>query len=175
MLNSSSPTLHLSWINNITTQPTRFPTNHPTNPPITTDDPSKRYCGYNWKHVSDTCLSAIPCPLGDAQGVCPSGMTCIAETPCSDSNYLDMLKEKEKQNGSSGGVISSPINVPVPSPQVSTTDNNKPTPSFISSSTISNNNVGLSSMLYQNPQGNKYFCGTNYDEVTSQCQTLLWL
>jgi len=158
-------TLHLSWIN-ITTQPTRFPTNHPTNPPVKGDDPNKRYCGYNWNHVSDTCLSATPCPLGFAQGVCPSGMTCIAETPCSDSNYLDMLKEKEKQNGSSSGVISSPINVPVPSPQVITNNNNKPTPSFISSPTVNNNNNGGS---YTNPQGNKYFCGTNYNEVTSQC------
>ena len=76
-----------------------------------------------------------------------------------------MLKEKEKQNGSSGGVISSPINVPVSSPQVTTNNNNKPTPSFISSPTVNNNNGGL----YQNPQGNKYFCGTNYNEVTSQC------
>jgi len=91
-------------------------------------------------------------------------MTCIAETPCSDSSYLDTLREKEKQNGSSSGVISSPINVPVPSPQV-ITNNNKPTPSFISSPTVNNNNGGS----YTNPQGNKYFCGTNYNDVTSQC------
>ena len=119
---------HLPYIT-LSIQPTRFPTNHPTNPPITTDDPTKRYCGYNWKHVSDTCLSATPCPLGFAQGVCPSGMTCIAETPCSDSSYLDMLKEKESSsaNDGSSGVISSPINVPVSSPQVITNNNNKPT------------------------------------------------
>jgi len=100
-------------------------------------------------------------------------MTCIAETPCSDSSYLDMLKEKEKNQSSSTngstGVISSPINVPVSSPQVTTNNNNnKPTTptSFISSPTINNNNNGGS---YTNPQGNKYFCGTNYNEVTSQC------
>ena len=92
-------------------------------------------------------------------------MTCIAETPCSDSSYLDILKEKEKQNGSSSGVISSPINVPVTSPQVTTNNNNKPTPTFISSPTINNNGLGS----YTNTRGNKYFCGTNYNEVTSQC------
>ena len=31
-----------------------------------------------------TCLRvrAVPCPHGDALGICPSGMRCIADTPC---------------------------------------------------------------------------------------------
>ncbi len=35
--------------------------------------------------------TAVPCPGGVAIGVCPLGMNCIAETPCTDQTYLDWL------------------------------------------------------------------------------------
>ena len=58
---------------------TKPPTMPPTKPPgvsgekVETDDPQKRYCGHDWQDVTDSCLTATPCPLGFAEGVCPQG------------------------------------------------------------------------------------------------------
>jgi len=77
------------------------PTKHPTFPPIVGgDDPQKRYCGFDWADVIENCLTAIPCSGGFAFGVCPRGMNCIAETPCSDESYLDWLSHEQANNGS---------------------------------------------------------------------------
>ena len=59
--------------------PTKPPTMPPTKPPgsggtiVETDDPQKRYCGHDWQDVTESCLTATPCPLGFAEGVCPQG------------------------------------------------------------------------------------------------------
>eukprot|EP00578_Thalassiosira_sp_NH16_P020860 CAMPEP_0181083974 /NCGR_PEP_ID=MMETSP1071-20121207/4450_1 /TAXON_ID=35127 /ORGANISM="Thalassiosira sp., Strain NH16" /LENGTH=1372 /DNA_ID=CAMNT_0023165681 /DNA_START=213 /DNA_END=4331 /DNA_ORIENTATION=- len=72
------------------------PTKRPrTWPPVKTDDVTKRYCGFDWADVTENCLTAVPCPGGDANGVCPSGMNCIAETPCSDETYLNWMINEE--------------------------------------------------------------------------------
>jgi len=44
--------------------------------------------------------TATPCPQGFAEGVCPYGMNCIAETPCSDETFLDWLRDKQASDGS---------------------------------------------------------------------------
>lgn len=36
--------------------------------------------------------TATPCPEGFAAGVCPDGMACIADTPCTDSSWLARLE-----------------------------------------------------------------------------------
>jgi hypothetical protein len=72
-----------------------MPTRYPTFPPVEGDDPNNRFCGHNWSDVTENCLTAIPCPGGVAFGVCPDGMNCIAETPCTDEEYLDWLRDKQ--------------------------------------------------------------------------------
>lgn len=74
--------------------PTSRPTRHPTFPPVKGDDPNNRFCGHSWSDVTENCLTAVPCPGGVALGVCPEGMNCIAETPCTDEEYLDWLRDK---------------------------------------------------------------------------------
>ena len=46
-----------------------------------------------------TCLTSTPCPSGSAQGVCPNGQNCIANTQCNDEDYLHWLREQQKANG----------------------------------------------------------------------------
>ena len=53
--------------------------------------------------MTTNCLTATPCPSGDAFGVCPDGMNCIAETPCADEEFLDWLREKQASSNGSGG------------------------------------------------------------------------
>ncbi|KAL3809756.1 hypothetical protein ACHAXA_011429 [Cyclostephanos tholiformis] len=62
-------------------------------------DPTRRFCGKSWKDVIDNCLTAVPCPDGDSFGVCPYGMGCIADTPCSDETYLEYLRERQQEYG----------------------------------------------------------------------------
>jgi len=83
--------------------PTTPPTRHPTFPPVESDDESKRFCGFDWADVTENCLTATPCPGGDAR-ICPDGMNCIAETPCTDEEYLDWLRQKQASNGSGNDV-----------------------------------------------------------------------
>ncbi|KAL3799918.1 hypothetical protein HJC23_007391 [Cyclotella cryptica] len=87
-----------------TSQPTPHPTaNEPSSSTAITEnkfqgDASKRYCGYDWDDIVRNCLTATPCPEGHAEGVCPYGMTCIADTPCGG----DAQEEQE------GGVLQEP-------------------------------------------------------------------
>ena len=85
-------------------KPTPRPTKNPTFPPVKGDDPANRFCGYNWSDVTENCLTAIPCPGGVAFGVCPDGMNCIAEAPCSDDVYLDWLKDKQAKQAAEAEV-----------------------------------------------------------------------
>jgi len=68
-------------------------------------DTSKRYCGFGWNDVVQNCLTATPCPGGDAFAVCPSGMYCIADTPCTDSTWLARLAESSPSGTSSNGSV----------------------------------------------------------------------
>ena len=45
--------------------------------------------------------SSTPCPYGDASGVCPSGMKCIAGTPCDAmiNNEVTITLEVREQEG----------------------------------------------------------------------------
>jgi len=67
----------------------------PTPPPVPQfeGDATKRYCGYGWDDVVRNCLTATPCPQGFASGVCPDGMSCIADTPCADPTWLAHLSD----------------------------------------------------------------------------------
>lgn len=49
--------------------------------------------------------TAIPCPGGVSQGVCPDKMNCIAETQCADEAYLQFLREQQAKNGSGKPVL----------------------------------------------------------------------
>ncbi|KAL9186471.1 hypothetical protein ACHAXT_005709 [Thalassiosira profunda] len=98
-----------------TPKPSPFPTKPPTNPPVQLDDPAKRFCGHDWDDVTENCLTAVPCPGGFAEGVCPYGMKCMAETPCRDVEYLAWLTENQAKFGSGQAAAdkhTSPIGAP---------------------------------------------------------------
>ena len=85
-----------------TQKPTPLPTRNPTFPPVEGDDPNNRFCGHSWADVTENCLTAIPCPGGVAENVCPYEMNCIAETPCNDEVYLEWLKDKQAKQAAEG-------------------------------------------------------------------------
>ena len=66
--------------------------------------------------------TAIPCPGGYAQGVCPNGMNCIADAPCSDQAYLNFLRGEQQasNNGSFEGEVIVVSSKPIPSKTTST-------------------------------------------------------
>ncbi|KAL7547446.1 hypothetical protein ACHAWF_010740 [Thalassiosira exigua] len=73
-----------------TPRPTPRPTWKPTRPSFE-GDPAKRFCGRDWVDVTRNCLTAVPCPGGYAEGVCPYGLNCYADTPCADDGYLESM------------------------------------------------------------------------------------
>lgn len=97
--------------------PTKPPTTPPTKPPgisgevVETDDPQKRYCGHDWQDVTESCLTATPCPLGFAEGVCPQGefvntqscllLTCPAQRCSFDGRYEVHFQHAVRRRGSS--------------------------------------------------------------------------
>lgn len=126
--------------------PTPKPTPLPTKlsfPPVKGDDPTKRYCGYDWGDVTKNCLIAVPCPSGYAQGVCPNGMNCIAETQCADETYLDWLRDKQANNGSGQAFVESKpsqsIAASAPSPPTATAPS-PPTTTATANNSNNNNN-----------------------------------
>jgi len=122
--------------------PTPKPTPIPTRvsyPPFKGDDPAKRFCGIDWADVTANCLTAVPCPSGYAQGVCPNGMNCIAETQCADETYLQWLRDKQANNGSGKDFVQSKPSPPTGSVVPAVT---APSPPTAIGTTLNNNNIG---------------------------------
>mmetsp|Transcript_16178 Transcript_16178/g.30519 ORF Transcript_16178/g.30519 Transcript_16178/m.30519 type:complete len:792 (+) Transcript_16178:126-2501(+) len=97
------PTPQANTVQVIPNPPTPRPTPRPVNQFV--GDTTKRYCGFGWNDVIQNCLTATPCPGGDAFAVCPSGMNCIADTPCTDSTWLAQLAESSSPGTSSNGIV----------------------------------------------------------------------
>jgi len=209
--------------NTANSQTPKAPTPKPTPVPLLFEgDPSKRFCGYDWAHVVESCLTATPCSGGYSQGVCPDGMICIADAPCSDEAYLAYLRGETSQ---ADDYDFSPIAESKPSPSSSTataaanvddnngiiaggcaTDRDCPMGQFCNrpgsvaggdygrcgwcllngmgcpadktcnlndlaceDSTVVDGGDDAVASLYQNPDGNKFFCGINFTMIRGQC------
>jgi hypothetical protein len=59
---------------------------------------AKNYCGPDWEWVVANCANAIPCPYGDANGVCPPDYKCIADTPCDQFDIVGPNSSKPTPN-----------------------------------------------------------------------------
>ena len=84
--------------------------------------------------------TAVPCPLGYAQGVCPNNMNCIAETQCASETCLQYLRDKQANNGSGKDFVQSKPSPPTGSvvPAVTAT---MPPPEIV---TTLDNNISIS-------------------------------
>ena len=78
-------------------QRTPPPSTKPTGKPTTLSQ-AKNYCGPDWEWVVANCANAIPCPYGDANGVCPPDYKCIADTPCDQFDIVGPNSSKPTPN-----------------------------------------------------------------------------
>ena len=89
------------------------------------------------------CRTATPCPQGHAEGICPYGMSCIADTPCAEVRAQEEGEE------------------PTTSSSTSTTTSTTTTTTISTTSETTTELVDLTAA--------KRFCGYDWANVVSNC------
>ena len=107
---------------------------------------------------------AVPCPDGYAEGVCPAGMSCLADTPCTrmptflPTAWVPAPPEEPQLQAMSSGAVASTAQ------------------SWRSSGDDGGGNrlplesdYGGPESAYENPEDNSYFCGLTYAALAQRC------
>mmetsp|Transcript_8489 Transcript_8489/g.18999 ORF Transcript_8489/g.18999 Transcript_8489/m.18999 type:complete len:903 (+) Transcript_8489:307-3015(+) len=116
---------------------------------------SSYYCAVRWGDWSvDTCNMAMPCSSG-LHSECLGGQNCFPGTPCASlrTPRSPTPKPTPRPVSAVAEITPSQSVVVAPSPPM----------------TMTTNSNSADVAMYQNPEGNQFFCGMTYVETTEQC------